>query len=113
MLKLISRTNPKDFILVQKQLSDEERKKLVSEIVKRSESRLIESLKEKNYDSVSARARGLDHLQSDISCVLNGINDGVENKLIESLLWEYVMEWDVYTYLDTNDWDTYKSSILN
>jgi hypothetical protein len=113
MLKLISRTNPKDFILVQKQLSDEERKKLVSEIVKLSEKRLLESLNKKDYDSVSARARSLDHLASDISCVLNGIYNGWENKAIETILWEYFMDWVVYTYLDTNAWDNIKNEILN
>lgn len=111
MLKLVSNTNPKDFVLVKKQLSDSEVRKLYKAIVTESENKLKYLLNIKDYRRVACIATALDKLSDCISYIENDIGGDWINKLIETQLWIYYREF-LGTYIDTEMWDEYKSSIL-
>ena len=111
MLKLISNDNPKDFIIVKKQLTDSEVRKLYKAIVSESEQKAKYYFSVKDYRRVACIATALDKL-SDYIAYIENIGGKWLNKLIETQLWIYYREF-LGIFIDTRMWDEYKSSILN
>lgn len=107
-MKIINSVNPKDFIIIDRVMTNDEIGLLLKHINIKIKQQMHKLVDESEYDYLSHLATKYDKFLGDIVHA-KWIPD--DNKKAEGICWEFYMQYVAGTFVDSNEWASLKKSI--